>query len=245
MASGYVKIYRKITESVVFQDDLLFRLWVFCLLKASHKKTSFMMNGVSLPIEIEAGQFVTGRESLWSEFYFRKKQKANGVSQITLWRKLKILEKLQNLNIKTTNKYSIITITNWNEYQCNEQQMNNNRTTDEQQLITYNNDKEQTKKKHTISKNSENILFNLFWAAYPRKVSKADAVKAWNKINPDETLANLIVLKVDENKNSNNWLKDDGQFIPYPATWLNKRRWEDEVIPCNSCKKDKLYSEFD
>jgi len=94
-------------------------------------------------------------------------------------------------------------------------------------------------------KKPQNSFFDIFWAAYPRKVAKADAVKAWNKINPDEILVNLIVTKIDEYKNSNDWLKDDGQFIPYPATWLNKKRWEDEVLPCGCGKQDKLYSEFD
>jgi hypothetical protein len=70
--------------------------------------------------------------------------------------------------------------------------------------------------------------FNLFWERYPKKLAK---------INPDEKLFNLILEKLELYKQSEAWLKDGGQFIPYPATWLNGRRWEDEITPAIQGKK--------
>jgi predicted phage replisome organizer len=79
--------------------------------------------------------------------------------------------------------------------------------------------------------------FNLFWERYPKKLAKRDAEKAFAKINPDEKLFNLILEKLELYKQSEAWLKDGGQFIPYPATWLNGRRWEDEITPAIQGKK--------
>lgn len=71
--------------------------------------------------------------------------------------------------------------------------------------------------------------FDDFWILYPKKVSKNDAVKAWNKIKFDEELFNKVLSGLEKYKKSTNWLKDNGQFIPNCATWLNGERWNDEV----------------
>lgn len=77
--------------------------------------------------------------------------------------------------------------------------------------------------------------FDQFWSVYPRKVGKKDAVKVWNQIRPNPDLTNKIVQGVDRWKRSEQWTKDDGRFIPYPATFLRGERWNEydraEVIP--------------
>lgn len=131
---GWIKYHRKITESVVWTDPNMLKLWSLCLLKASHKdQPNYSLGGQ--PIPLKAGDFITGRDSLSEEFN-RGVQKRNRVSAITLWRFLKKFEKFEMLNIKTTNRYSVVSIKNWDVYQSDEQQMNNNRTTDEQQMNT-------------------------------------------------------------------------------------------------------------
>lgn len=71
--------------------------------------------------------------------------------------------------------------------------------------------------------------FDLFWNAYPKKKSKADAEKAFKKLNPDKQLLDTMLDALEEQKRSQDWKRDNGQFIPYPATWLNGRRWEDDA----------------
>ena len=68
--------------------------------------------------------------------------------------------------------------------------------------------------------------FSAFWAAYPRKVGKAAAEKAFLKV---EAQLHTLLDAVEAQKRSPQWTRDRGQFIPYPATWLNQRRWEDET----------------
>jgi hypothetical protein len=70
--------------------------------------------------------------------------------------------------------------------------------------------------------------FQAFYAAYPRKVARAAALKAWLKLKPDVTLQTRILGAVAFQRKSKDWL-DDKKFVPHPATYLNHARWEDEV----------------
>ena len=73
--------------------------------------------------------------------------------------------------------------------------------------------------------------FDLFWQEYPRKAAKAAALKAWQKLNPSPELVERILAHVRDHKRSPDWIKDGGQFVPHPATFLNGRRWEDDIPP--------------
>lgn len=67
--------------------------------------------------------------------------------------------------------------------------------------------------------------FDMFWIAYPKKVGKEAARKAWAKANPNlATVLNAI----EWQKVSPQWFKNNGQYIPNPSTWINQHRWEDE-----------------
>ena len=70
--------------------------------------------------------------------------------------------------------------------------------------------------------------FDSFYAAYPKHAGKANALKAWNALAPDEALQARIMAAIQVQRASPSWTKDGGQFIPLPATWLRGRRWEDE-----------------
>jgi predicted transcriptional regulator len=85
---------------------------------------------------------------------------------------------------------------------------------------------------NNIDDNKEDIkdnscAFAQFWKAYPKKKAKGSAEKAWNKI--DSSLLTTILEAIENQKQSPQWKKEGGQYIPYPATWLNSKSWEDEV----------------
>jgi hypothetical protein len=133
---------------------------------------------------------------------------------------------MKNVTIKTTNKFSIISIVNWNIYQQTENgndQQNVTRTTSRRPA----DDHIQERKKE--KNNTYSADFLSFYSAYPRKVAKLEAWKAWEKCNGDRPEIALIINSVERQKNSAQWKKENGQFIPHPATWINKKRWEDEV----------------
>lgn len=73
------------------------------------------------------------------------------------------------------------------------------------------------------------MLFDRFWAAYPRKEAKAKARKAWEKLSPDTALCRKMSAALDRQKSSEQWQRDNGRYIPLPASWLNGLRWEDET----------------
>lgn len=73
--------------------------------------------------------------------------------------------------------------------------------------------------------------FDRFWEAYPRRVGKQDALKAWGQLAPDDDLVDLIVAGVERWKTCDQWTRDGGKFICYPATFLRGRRWEEDDHP--------------
>ena len=89
--------------------------------------------------------------------------------------------------------------------------------------------KESKVKKSKVKESNNNPLFDRFWEAYPRKVAKPVALKRFMEIDPDEETLQKMLTAIEKSKRSEQWTKDNGQFIPHPATWLHQRRWEDDI----------------
>jgi hypothetical protein len=77
------------------------------------------------------------------------------------------------------------------------------------------------------SKSAREDAFDVFWAAYPRKVGKGAARKAFAKL--PAAVFPLLVPAVEAQKLSAQWRKNGGEYIPNPATWLNQERWDDKL----------------
>jgi uncharacterized protein YdaU (DUF1376 family) len=80
-------------------------------------------------------------------------------------------------------------------------------------------------------------LFELFWYHYPKKVGKEAARKAWKKLKPDGFLCEQMNTALAWQKQSDQWQKDGGQFIPNPSTYLNQGRWLDQQMEKPAAKK--------
>ena len=72
--------------------------------------------------------------------------------------------------------------------------------------------------------------FDLFWKFYPRKAGKDAARKAWEKLRPEIPIMKMIADNVRERVEKGEWRKDNQSFILHASTYLNQKRWEDEVI---------------
>jgi hypothetical protein len=70
--------------------------------------------------------------------------------------------------------------------------------------------------------------FDSFWNSYPKKVGRKAALNAWKKAR-GKPKTEIILEAVEAQKRSIGWTKDDGQYIPNPATWINQGRWDDEI----------------
>lgn len=219
-------MHRKVIDNPIYSNANMLKLWVHCLLKATHAEHKQIIGNQM--IVLQPGQFITGREALANEFN-KGVKKAECVSSITLWRWLSFFEKLEMLNIKKTTKYSVITIINWCEYQRNEQQMNNKRTTNEQQMNT-NNNVNNINKKDTAQVDS---LFESWWNLYGKKQDRKKCEVKFKQLLKKYDFRNIeegTKRYLDHLAN----LKARGEFAPQqknPLTFLNGENFNDEYKP--------------
>lgn len=88
-----------------------------------------------------------------------------------------------------------------------------------------------------ISHSADDPDFTAFWSAYPRKVAKPAALKAWRSAKNRPPLADLLAA-LDRHKGNEQW--QNSQFIPHPATWINGQRWDDQLPTANEHKPPAL-----
>lgn len=87
-------------------------------------------------------------------------------------------------------------------------------------------------KRNNISAQISSALdekFAAFWKAYPKKKGKTDALKAFKKLKPTQGMIDQMLAAIEKQKKSDQWQREHGQYIPYPAKWLKHGQWEDEV----------------
>ena len=124
MAGGWIKLHRQLLNSDTFKNEKLLKVWIYCLLKASHADHEQLVGRQK--VKLLPGQFIYGR---------KKAAEALGMPESTIRCYVEILEKIGNITIKPTNKYSVITVINWGLYQSDEEiydsKQANKRTTNE------------------------------------------------------------------------------------------------------------------
>ena len=74
-------------------------------------------------------------------------------------------------------------------------------------------------------------MFEEFWTCYPRKVGKDAALTAWKKRKVTLELHSQMLDAIAVQRDSLDWTKDGGDFIPHPATWINSAGWLNELRP--------------
>lgn len=95
----------------------------------------------------------------------------------------------------------------------------------------------------TVTKIEE--LFDKWWSEYPNKVDKERAMKLFSQAiaeTPEKKRRQLIkdlFGKLAAYKQSPKWLKDDGEYVPMPSTWLHRKRWQDEIKTREQAAKEK------
>jgi hypothetical protein len=69
--------------------------------------------------------------------------------------------------------------------------------------------------------------FDQFWSAYPRKVAKAEARKAWLQMTKVRPPTEVIIQAIENACKTEQWARFGGLYIPHAATWLRGERWDD------------------
>lgn len=124
---GYIALHRKIEDSFVYQDSELLHLWIHCLIKANYIDRTIMFDGSE--VSLKRGQFITGRKSL---------AKALKTTEQKIRSRLALLQSHHKIVLKSTNKYSIITVLKYDYYQADRNNLTSKQPTDNQQITTDN-----------------------------------------------------------------------------------------------------------
>lgn len=148
---GWIKLHRCSFEKGWLRNHKMWAFWSYCLIKANHKDKTIIFNNTE--VFLKKGQFIFGS---------KQASKDLNISRQSLRTIINHLKTMQNITVKPTNKYSIITIINWDIYQNKEnennqqsnQQLTNNQPSTNQQLTTDKNVKnvKNDKKKKKITK---------------------------------------------------------------------------------------------
>jgi hypothetical protein len=213
MDRGYVKLWRKSLDSGFLQNPQLWAFWCWCLMKATHKPKKVMV-GMQI-VELGPGQFVFGRKAAAKELK---------ISEQTIRTCVNKLKMFQNLTIKPTSKFSVISIVNWDTYQQETEKANHQTN----QQLTINQPSTNHKQECKTQKNIYTSNFESFWSSYPKKIGKGEAFKAYKNIKEPRPSLKEIISSIQDQSETDQW--KDKRFIPNPATWINGRRWEDEVV---------------
>ncbi len=159
MNTGYIKLYRKVTNSFVWTNSDMFKLWILCLMKASHEDRKFLFNGQE--VRLTSGQFVTGAHAIAKE-YNEGVSSDKAIAWRTLWRWLKKFENEELLTIQSNARYSVITIKNWSDYQSGDKPLTSQRQSSDKPLTTYKNDKNDKNEKN-INNNNKGSSIRSIW----------------------------------------------------------------------------------
>ncbi|MCI8362241.1 MAG: hypothetical protein HFJ41_03780 [Clostridia bacterium] len=170
----WLKLYRKLLKSPIFENEKALKIWIWCLLKATHIEREQLV-GQQI-VHLEKGQFIFGRNKASEELK---------MTESTIYKYIKLLEKLQMISINSNNKFSIVTIEKWEDYQDKKQEDNNKITTEEQQSNT--------------NKNVKNIyyLFNI----YKAKISGRSFGEKIKLINECKNSKEYMQLDLEEQNN--------------------------------------------
>lgn len=240
LESGYIKLYRSLLSWEWYGDINTRVLFIHLLLTVNHERQRWR------GITVDRGQRVTSFPGLAQE---------TGLSLQNVKTAVAHLQSTGELTYCSTAKYSVFTVNNYEKYQgvtysqpTEPQQANHQLTTKEESKKVRKEEEENppkspqgeqaeslavemaagTAKAADHSTTPEQQGFDEFWEAYPRKIGKGAARKAWEKIRPGESLAAEIVAAVHRDRKTEQWRRDSGKYIPHPATWLNQERWEDD-----------------
>jgi len=205
---GYIKLYRKLLENPVFQNDRLLKVFIWCLLKASYKEHEQLL-GLHT-VQLQPGQFIYGR--------FKAAQELK-IKPSTLNDQMNTLKRLQIIDIKPNNKYSIVTLANWTLYQSNEEASDNK--TDSK--ATTNRQQTDTNKKGKKGNNKYSSDFEKFYALYPNPFNKMQTFKNWEALlKKGETTERIMTA-------TNNYLQYiksneiDSQYITRSTNFIGRK----------------------
>lgn len=215
MQRGWVSINRSITDNWLWEDKPFSKgqAWIDLLLMVNHEDKKVPL-GNKL-ILVKRGSRITSIRQLCDKW---------GWSNTKVMAFLNMLQQDEMIHYKSDTKKTVVSIVKYSDYQDNEtdktSQKHHKNIAKTSQKHTNNNDNNDNKKEYIHH-------FETWWNEYPRKVGKASAEKIFNRLKVDDELLEVMLKALEIQKQSKQW--QSKEFIPHPSTYLNQRRWEDEL----------------
>ncbi len=209
--NGWIMLHRSLVDWEWFRDSKTLHVFLFLLVDANHETGNWR------GVVVDRGQTITGRKAI---------SRATGLSEQSVRTALSNLKSTSEITIKSTNKYSLITICNYSTYQSEKnginQQISQRATINQPQTIS----KERSKPCATKS-HDEN--FESFWTAFEDKRGKKQAMIVWKKIHPDDALAKIIILGATSYAKARHSMLRQNKTPKMAQGWLSDERWSDEI----------------
>jgi hypothetical protein len=215
MATGWIKLYRDADPwllGFLLQRPNAWALFSLIAIRARREGG----------IDPRSGTVMESGEAMIGDF------EACGLSRQQYRTAMTQLVSAKIVTTRATNRGTIAKILKSSIYDINADEGNHLDNQPSNHLATI---KQPLTRSKEVKKKKPLIGFDAFWNAYPRRIGKQNAVKAWQKIGPSPDLQAVILEALKGHKATEQWQRDGGQFIPHPASWLNGHRWEDELDP--------------
>lgn len=210
MHRGYIKLWRKFKDWDWYDDHNTCRLFIYLLLSVNHTEKKWKGE------VIKPGSIITGRYQLAKE---------TGLTPSQIRTSLDKLKMTSDITIKTTNKYSLISINNWNDYQQNHQQ-HSQQIANKSPLLK-NDKKEKNDNNINIYVSKFNKLFNKqFKVTMGRKTKLNNRLKVFKFEQIMTALENLAMSDFHRGKNDRGWQADPDFLIRNDEQidkWLNEK----------------------
>jgi len=232
MASGWIKLHRCLLDDPVWKQATHPQRSVLIvpLLLANHAENKWTWNGKKY--SCVPGQFITSIRGLADR------------ADVTVKATRCAMERLRKLDfwaLETAQEGTKITIRNWDKYQSRDDTEGHSEGQGRGTGGAHNKNDKNEKNTSLRKSAGENIKFAEFWKSYPRKKSKVDGQKVWKQVKGD-SIFDEIMAGLQQAITSPDWLKEEGKYIPYPATWLRAGGWMDETgittpKTCGTCSR--------
>lgn len=208
--NGYVKLHRKIEKWEWFNEPNTFRLFIYLMLNANHEK------GKWRGIEIDRGQLITGRKQLSTKLELTERQIRTCLAN---------LESTNEIAIKTTNKFSLVTLTQYDFYQSRESEATSettNNKSNKRPTKSPTNDQQTTTNKNEKNKEEEKNIYRQF-------DHLAITHEEVDKLLVDYTTEQIddILDRIENYKNK----KDYTSLYLTAKTWLKKEPKKEQPKP--------------
>lgn len=220
----------EVTKLSVWDDEYALKLLIYCIDNAAHKP--HMFDGK----RIDVGQFPTSYRKMAADLHWKN---------ITLQKHLRSLEyKYHEIEVKSGRHGTLIIVVHYKDFQKGIGSVLANSTPDENERATactsgvladstqvcydiapQNNSTEQENRTLTLASLEDE--FSAFWSAYPKSEDRPAAERAYLRQRRAGATHEAIMAALNADIPSKQWIKEDGQYIPYAGRWLQRQKWRE------------------